>query len=71
MTAVAIARRHTVTGWVRNEVDGSVTLEAQGSEREITAFLSDLAAQMGGLIQSQTESPIAEVPGEAAFRIER
>ena len=29
-----------ITGWVKNEWDGSVTLEIQGDEEEITRFLA-------------------------------
>ncbi len=29
-----------ITGWVRNEWDGSVSLEVQGDEEEITRFLA-------------------------------
>lgn len=71
MTAAAIARRFEITGWVRNELDGSVLLEAQGQPREVQSYLDSLATQMGGFITNRTESPVAEVPGEAGFRIER
>lgn len=38
-TAVHAARRLGVTGWVRNEYDGSVTVEAQGTRFELDELL--------------------------------
>ena len=40
-TARHAANRLNLTGWVRNEYDGSVTLEAQGREAEL-----DMLVQM-------------------------
>ncbi|MFT8592599.1 MAG: acylphosphatase [Bifidobacterium sp.] len=37
-SAVRVAKRVQVTGWVRNERDGSVTVEAQGSDQAIGAL---------------------------------
>ena len=34
------ARRHGLTGWVRNLPDGSVELEAQGDDQSVTALLA-------------------------------
>jgi acylphosphatase len=34
------ARGHGLTGWVRNRVDGTVELEAQGDEAGVTALLA-------------------------------
>lgn len=34
------ARRHGLTGWVRNRDDGSVELEAQGDQARIVALLA-------------------------------
>ena len=33
------AERYRATGWVRNEADGSVTMEIQGTEEQITQVL--------------------------------
>ena len=40
--AVTAARRHSITGWVRNLLDGRVELEAQGSRRDVASFLAAL-----------------------------
>ena len=37
-TARHAAQRYRVTGWVRNEYDGSVTCEVQGRECDIEAW---------------------------------
>lgn len=36
------ARRHYLTGWVRNLEDGRVELEVQGSPEEVGYFLTEL-----------------------------
>ncbi|WP_458459448.1 acylphosphatase [Pseudobutyrivibrio sp.] len=38
-----IADQYRLTGYVKNEYDGSVTVEIQGSEQEIYMFLKSLA----------------------------
>ncbi len=39
-----IADQYRLTGFVRNEFDGSVTVEVQGTEEEIYRFLKSLAS---------------------------
>ncbi len=39
---LAAARRHALTGFVRNEMDGSVLCEAQGDPRSLDLFETDL-----------------------------
>ncbi len=36
------ARRHYLTGWVRNLADGSVEMEIQGDEEHAAGFLAEL-----------------------------
>jgi acylphosphatase len=70
-TAQAIAARHQVTGWVRNEPDASVRLEIQGPSDEVEAVLRTLAARLHGFIAStrtHEASPVADEPG---FEIRR
>jgi len=69
VTAREIARRHPVTGWVRNEPDGSVLLEVQGSPAEVEAMLERLRAQMGARIVHESASDAGLVEGESAFVI--
>lgn len=41
-TACAIARRHPVTGFVRNLSDGNVELVSEGEESVLQSFLKDI-----------------------------
>ncbi len=41
---VDVASRHAVSGYVRNEPDGSVRIVAEGAERELLRFLGALRA---------------------------
>ena len=50
-TTVRMARGYAVTGFVRNESDGSVRLVVEGALAEIEAFLHDLAEAMSGNIR--------------------
>jgi acylphosphatase len=70
-TARAISARFRVVGWVRNEPDGSVLLEVQGSSADVAAFLTELAATMQGRILSEHRSSLPDRPGESAFEILR
>ena len=36
------AREHGINGWVRNETDGSVRVNARGEEPDVNAFLGHL-----------------------------
>lgn len=68
-TTRSIASRAGITGWVRNEPDGSVQLEAQGSD--VRGFLASLRAQMGKFIVRDSVSMVSPVSGEIAFEIRR
>lgn len=37
-----LAQKHHITGWVRNETDGSVTIRAQGHSKDVAAFLENV-----------------------------
>ncbi|MBC7835309.1 MAG: acylphosphatase [Phycisphaerales bacterium] len=58
MTALSIATRHAVSGWVRNEADGSVLLQVEGGSAEVEGYLSDLAASMGRNIVQATRTDL-------------
>jgi acylphosphatase len=49
-TAQSIAHGYKVTGWVRNEPDGSVKLIAEGEEPEVMAFIRAMEREMSGNI---------------------
>ena len=56
------------TGWVRNEWDGSVTMEIQGTEQQIDAVIQAIERGTYVLIEEMTVKTIPPVEGEYAFR---
>jgi acylphosphatase len=70
-TARGVARGWPVTGWVRNEPDGSVTLEAQGEASAVEGMLAALRERMEGNIRTENSIEIEAMEGEVEFRIER
>lgn len=66
-----IARRHPVTGWVRNEPDGSVTAHIQGAAAAIDACVAELRRRMAGFISRETSAVIVIEAGETGFEIRR
>lgn len=70
-TAMIARRQASVTGFVRNEPDGSVHLEAQGRAADVDAFLGEVANAMRGNIQGSDVHEAPTVDGESSFRVER
>lgn len=66
-----IASGHAVTGWVRNEADGSVVLEAQGSAEAVEVYLRAVEATMGRFIGSAARMGVTALEGEKRFEIRR
>ena len=64
------ASLYDCTGWIRNEWDGSVTMEIQGRETDIDKVLQ--AAREGRFIwiEGIKEEIIPEETGEYGFRTE-
>ena len=68
-----VARRLSLTGWVKNELDGSVTAEVQGEPEHVGAFFSQMLEEMsrGGrtsyTIDERDEVPV--VRGEREFEV--
>lgn len=70
-TAQATASGFPVTGWVRNEPDGSVQLEAQGSAGDVERFLSALTERMTRAIKTVDRSSIDPAKGETGFSVRK
>lgn len=70
-TAMGVARRFPVTGFVRNEPDGTVLIEVQGLSGAIDAFVLALRNRMEANIQGIDSLPMAQTDGEQGFLIER
>ena len=64
------AELYGCSGWVRNEWDGSVTMEIQGTEEQIDSVI--LAAERGSFvrIENMDSRSIPVVPDERGFRAE-
>jgi len=66
-----IASRFEVTGWVRNEPDGTVMLEAQGPEDTLEDFLNDLRRKTSGLVEREIHAHVRTEACEQLFEIHR
>jgi len=69
LTAQDLASRFGLTGWVRNEPDGSVSAEVQGPPSQIDACLEAIECQTAGRVDRRDESPIPPVSPEQGFEI--
>jgi acylphosphatase len=68
-TTRSTAGQFAVTGWVRNEPDGSVLAEVQGAGPEIDRFLESLRTRMGRNIKGQRTDPCPPDPSETRFEV--
>ena len=68
-TAQYAANAHGVTGWVRNEYDGSVTMEIQGSEEQIDKVVQAINNARYISIEKTLCRDTAVVPDETKFRV--
>ncbi len=58
-----------LTGWVRNEWDGSVVMEVQGPERLIGKMLAMINSVRYIRISDLDQQVLPVVPGEKGFRV--
>lgn len=70
-TTREIARRFPVTGWVRNEPDGSVRLEVQGEPDQVEAVLRAVGEALRPNISSIRAESMLHAPQEEGFEIRR
>ena len=70
-TARQLARDLPISGWVRNEPDGSVTLQAQGDPAAVEQLLGRVQSTMDRFIQSVDRTPLPDQRGEIGFVIAR
>lgn len=56
------------TGWVRNEYDGSVSMEIQGAEEQIDAVIQAIERGRFVRIETMTVKTLPLVEGEYCFR---
>lgn len=68
-TTRSIALGLKVTGWVRNDPSGTVTMEAQGESTQIDALLEAIDQRLGRGIQASKVGETTVVADELEFRI--
>lgn len=71
-TTRALANRIGATGWVRNEWDGSVSMELQGTDEQIAEFFGKLPHSWGYFTPTfviAEKEEIDVVPAEPDFRV--
>jgi acylphosphatase len=61
-TTRSIARRHPVTGWVKNLPSGTVELLVEAEADQVAGFLDELAKKFDGHISSTDELPPGDEP---------
>ena len=54
-SVMSLAGIHNITGFVRNEEDGSVLMVAEGSDNEVRRFLDSIARSRLGPLISKTD----------------
>ncbi len=64
-----IAAYYAITGWVRNEPDGTVMLEAQGDEETLEKFLNELRKKTSGLVEREIHAHVRTLGNESTFEI--
>ena len=68
-TVVGLARDLPITGWVRNEPDGTVRLQAQGQRAQIDRLVALIESRMERLITGTSAQDLDPRDDEHAFRI--
>lgn len=64
------AKQRELTGWVKNEDDGSVRIEAQGNEENVNTFIRALAqARYPAEVDEVIPLAVDTVSNEKKFRI--
>lgn len=69
ITAMRAANALGLTGWVRNEYDGSVSVEAQGSAAALGRFLALIKDDYYIRVDDMEVSELDDVPEEKHFRV--
>ncbi|HAE15539.1 MAG TPA: acylphosphatase [Erysipelotrichaceae bacterium] len=65
--SVYAARQYGATGWVRNESDGSVSMEIQGTEEQIDLVIQSIEKSPYIEIRTMDVKNISVIPDEREF----
>ena len=68
-TAMQAAKLYGVTGWVRNEYDDSVSMEIQGTERQIDDVIAAINRGTYIVIDRMEVKRLETVEEERGFRV--
>jgi acylphosphatase len=68
-TARDVAGRYEVTGFVRNQPDGTVEMFIQGEPTEIDSCIADIQSEFAGYIRDTQIEPATFSPRYTDFRI--
>ena len=68
-TAMQAAKLYGVTGWVRNEYDDSVSMEIQGTERQIDDVIAAIERGTYIVIDRMEVKKLETVEDERGFRV--
>ncbi len=71
MTCRHAASDHGLSGWVKNEPDGTVLMEVQGEPGAVEAMLDHLREVRAGCIEGEDHTDLPPAPEETAFEIRR
>ncbi len=65
-----LAGRYGLTGWVRNEYDGTVSAEMQGRPEEIEVLLAELYKDRYIRVDEMSRERIPELSDEHGFHVD-
>lgn len=68
-SVMQVAREFEVAGYVSNLADGRVQLEAEGTERDVSAFVDAVQEKMHGYIRKLERSARKRAPQFSGFVI--
>lgn len=68
-TAMQAAKLYGVTGWVRNEYDDSVSMEIQGTERQIDDVVAAIDRGTYIVIDRMEVKTLETIEDERGFRV--
>jgi acylphosphatase len=63
-----LAKGFDITGWIRNEPDGNVTLLAQGEANEVQTFVREVQSELRCFIKKTEATSHVTLPPCKGFR---